>query len=37
MIILQVRGQQPFEMSLVEDDNVIQQFSAKATDYAFNI
>ena len=37
MIIIQVRGQQPFEMSLVEDDAVIQQFSAKTADYAFNI
>jgi len=24
-------------MSFVKDDNVIQQFSAKAADYAFNI
>jgi len=37
MIIIQVRAQQWFEMSLIEDDDVIQQFSAKATDYAFNI
>ncbi len=37
MIIIQVRGQQSFEMSLVEDDDVIQKFSAKASDYPFNI
>ncbi len=37
MIKIQVRGQQSFEVSLVEDDDVIQKFSAKATDYALNI
>ncbi len=37
MIIIQIRGQQSFEMSLVEDNDVIQQFLAKAADYAFNI
>ena len=37
MIIIQIRGQQSFEMLLVEDNDVIQQFSAKAADYAFNI
>ncbi len=37
MIIIQVREQQSFEMPLVEDDDVIQKFSAKASDYALNI
>ncbi len=37
MIIIQVREQRSFEVSLVEDDDAIQKFSAKATDYAFNI
>ena len=36
MIKIQVRGQQSFEISLVEDDDVIQKVSAKAADYAFN-
>ena len=37
MIIIQIRGQQSFEMSLAKDNDGIQQFSAKAADYAFNI
>jgi hypothetical protein len=37
MIIVKVRGQQLFEMSLVEDDDVIQKFSAKAPDHSFDI
>lgn len=37
MIIIQIRGQQSYEMSLLEDDNVIQKFSAKAPDHSFDI
>ncbi len=37
MIIIQVRGQQSFEMSLVEDDDVIQKFSSDTADYSFDI
>ena len=36
MIIIQIRGQKSLEMPLVEDDDVIQKISAKATYYAFN-
>ncbi len=37
MIIIQIRGQKSLEMTFVEDDDVIQKLSAKATDQAFNI
>ena len=37
MIIIHVGGQPSFEMSLVEDDDVIQKFSAQASDYALNM
>ncbi len=37
MIIIQVRGQQSIEMSLVEDDDVIQKFSAKVPDHSFDL
>jgi hypothetical protein len=37
MIIIQIRGQESLEMTFVEDDDVIQKFSAKATDQAFII
>ncbi len=36
MIIAQVLGQQSFKMPPIEDDDVIQKFSAQATYYAFN-
>ena len=37
MIVIQVRGQQSFEMSFIADDDMIQKFSAQATNYALNI
>ena len=37
MIIIQIRGQQSLEMPVVEDDDVVQKLSAKASDHAFNI
>ncbi len=37
MIIIQVRGQQSFEMSFVEDDDRIQNLSTQATNYALDI
>ena len=37
VIAIQVRGKQSVEMSLVENDDVIQKLSAQATDCALNI
>jgi len=37
MIIIQVRGQQSFEMSFVEDNDMIQKLSTQATNYALDI
>ena len=36
MTIIHIRGQKPLEMPFVEDDDVIQKLSAKASDHAFN-
>ena len=37
MIIIQIRGQQSLEMSLVEDNDVIQKFSSDTADHSFDI
>jgi len=37
MIIIQVRGQQSFERSFVEDDDMIRKLSTQASNYALNI
>ena len=37
MIVVQVRRKQSLEVPIVEDDDLIQELSAKATDHAFNI
>ena len=37
MVVIQVRRKQSLEVALVYNDDMVEEFSAKATDYAFNI
>ena len=37
MVVIQIRGQKSLEMPFVDDNDVIEKFSAKATYQPFNV
>jgi hypothetical protein len=37
MVVMQIRRQKSFQVPMVKDDDMVEQFSAKAADHPFNI